>query len=342
MISKLFAIVCTGVLLVGWTASGLAQCNMQAETDRALATIDRVREVVTRSDLREARELLRAAETRLGESRERARRGDRELACRLARVSAGLAEKAGEVARRGIRGLEELEQMLQRTDQNLSETGALVRESDSVEADRFLRAGMRHQKAAWNAFRGRRPKFAVKFTLMAREAASRARQAAEGDAPGNRPFVQRQLQRTDRLLDEAARVLGERSEGDPEALVPARRLQHAAGNQLHQGHPGLALGLTRQARAVIRRALGDAVPEPAPEDVAALLGTTQELLDRLRPEAAEQDQAKRLLPRADTLLDDARRALEDGDLRRALGSARAASALALDISELLDRDGGDE
>lgn len=339
MTRKGFAVVWAVLLLVVWTGAVAAQCNLDAETDRALTTIERARDVVGRSDLREARELLRAAEGRLGESRDRARRGDRVMACRLARVATGLAEKAGEVARRGIRGLEELEQMLERTDRNLGETAPLVRQSDSPEAGRLLQAAMRHQRAAWKAFRGRRPKFAVKFTLMAREAASRARQAAGGEAPENRPFVERQLRQTDRLLAEATRVLGEGGEGDRQALVPARRLQHAAGHQLEQGHPGLALGLTRQARGVIRRALGRSVPEPAPEDVAALLETTRELLDRLEPEAGADDQTKQLLPRARNLLDDARGALADGDLRRALGSARAASALALDISELLDKDG---
>jgi len=322
----------------------LAQCDFDRDAERALATIERTREVVEQSGLPEARELLRAAQVRLKEGYDRARGGDGVLACRLVRVSIELAEKAGEVARRGVRGLEELQRMLERTDELLQETLPLVRESGSPEAARFLQGARSHQKEAWTAFRGRRQRFALKLTLMARESAGRARRLAEGRGDEDAGFVERELRQTDQLIHEAEPILAEIPGDEGEAaLTRATRLQRQAWNQLQRTHPGLALGLTRQARVLVRRALGDADVRTEPGDVQILLESTRELLERLKPEVAGSGstRAARLLAQAEGLLDEGQRQLAAGKVRAALGSVRAASALTLDISELLEPGGED-
>ncbi len=319
-----------------------ARCNLEAEIQRAGEMLDRAREIVEKSGLPEARELLRAASVRRNEAVEKAKRGELEFACRLARVSQSLSGKAAEIARRGIRGLEELEFMLRKTNELLRETRTVVTESGSDEARKFLGAAGERQQEAWNAFRGRRTRMAIKLTLMARDAAERARRMAEGR--GDASQVDREIMRTDRLLEEATRVLAQdRSQDGEGALGGARRLQRQAKRHREQGHPELARGLTMQSRQMIRRALGRADKKPAGRDVEAMIRTTSDLVARLEPAVAQSknDRAWRLLEKAKNLLGDARDSLAEGRVRKALGSARSASALALDVSDMLER-GGEE
>ena len=206
---------CLTAALLVIAEAATAQCNFEAEIQRAGDMLDKAREIVEKSGLPESRELLRAAHIRRNEAVEKAKRGELEFACRLARVSQSLSGKAAEIARRGIRGLEELEYMLQKTNELLRETGTVVTESGSDEARKFLRAASERQQEAWNAFRGRRTRMAIKLTLMARDAAERARRMAEGR--GDASQVDREIMRTDRLLQEAARVLAQDRSQDGEA-----------------------------------------------------------------------------------------------------------------------------
>jgi hypothetical protein len=322
----------------------LAQCDLDGEVRRALTLIEKATEIVERSGIPEARELLEAARSRTREAVDRGRRGEREFACRLAAVGQSLARKAAEVAQRGLRLLEQLEHMLQKTDEHLREAAQLLEESGSAEARRFLDAARKQQQEAWSAFRSRRARLAVKLTLMAREAADRATRLGEEKGKGGARIVERELDRTDRLLEETARVLDE-ADPDPnatQALTAAQRLQTQARRQFRREHPQLALRLTRQARALARRALSRSEIQLQASDVETLIGTTEALVEELAQGVAESgnQRARRLLSRAETLLDDARKALDDGRLRPAVSSARAASALALDVSDLLER--GDE
>ena len=69
-----------------------------------------------------------------------------------------------------------------------------------------------------------------------------------------------------------------------------------------------------------------------------MIQTTAELIDRLSAVAAETGDRTALqsLAKAESLLEQAERSLADGKPHPALGSARAASALALDVSERLN------
>ena len=98
-----------------------------------------------------------------------------------------------------------------------------------------------------------------------------------------------------------------------------------------------------QARHMIRRALGQADQKPAARDVEAMIRTTSELVARLESEGVppENKRAWQLLEKAKSLLAEARDAHAEGRMRKALGSVRSASALALDVSDMLER-GGEE
>ena len=336
-----FLITILSVGLLGPAPVAMAQCDFQMEAERARILIDRATEVVHRVDLAEAGEILRAARVRLKEAFDLAQRDQRDLACRLVRASQSLAQKAIEVATRNVRILEELEHRLQRTDELLRDSASMVEESGSPEARRFLSGAMEQQKKAWSAFRHRRPRLAIKLTGMARDAAQRAVRFAEGGGGDRLRRVDREIARTDRFLDEAKdRVLDGNGRN---ALERAQEVQARAKRQLHQGHPGIALGLTRQARILIRRALGRGDTQPKVADVKAMIETTSALVDRLQEVATEggHDRAFRFLQRAERLLDEAQTALEKGQIRQAVVAVRSASALALDVSEMLERGDGE-
>jgi hypothetical protein len=343
----LFAAVLAGAgVLAGGVGTARAQCDWELEVERALQTIEKASDVVARSDIPEAVELLQTARIRARQATDRGRNGEREFACKLARVSQDLARRAAETAERGLRMLEQVEQMLRKTDDMLREAASRVGESDAGEAMRMMGVARDQEQEAWSAFRSRRSKLAVKLTLMARETADRALRLAEGGGPDAAGFVERQLHRTDRLIEEAARRLRENdAAADPGALLAgAQRLQTQAKRQFRRDHPQLALGLTRQARLVVRRILDRSDVQPETGDVRALIETTDALVAELRDMATDDgnERALGLLARADRLLQDARRALDAGSPRDALTAARTASALALDVSDMLEKGGNEE
>lgn len=316
----------------------LAQCVIEQEVDEALALIERASEVVEKSDLLEARELLRAARVRVKEAGEAHQRGERLLACRLAVVAQNLARKAAEVAEAGLRGIEQLEGMLHKTDEFLQDTAGTVRASGVPEAVRLLRVARDQQNEAWNAFRSRRPRVAIKLTTLARNTAQRAERLSQGDAALTPRNLEEELSRTDRLFEEAVRALGEGAR-ESEALTSANRLQAQARRNFQSDRPHLALRLTHQARVLIRRALRQSDVQVSAEDVETMIRSTSLLVEDLYQAAQESgsDKAADLLERAENLLETARKSLRENDLRSAFGSARAASALALDVSEMLER-----
>ena len=101
----------------------------------------------------------------------------------------------------------------------------------------------------------------------------------------------------------------------------------------------MALSLTRESRANARRALDNAKVNPDPREVNAFLRTTQDLVRRLEPQAkaARHGAALEHLRRARSLLAEARQARDAGRWSDAFGATRAASALATDVSEMLQR-----
>jgi hypothetical protein len=311
---------------------------------RAAAFIERTRGAVEQSGSGDARDLLRAASVRLREAQDRARRGDIESACRLAGVSQSLSQKAAEVARPGgpPRVATDVERMLRATDQALSDTGSRLPPEGAKEGRSLLRSARNQQNEAWAAFQGGRPRLAVKLTLMARESARRALRPGQGVFIPDQRSAALEMERTERFLNETRRALGagDKQHHDPALMSQAERLQEQARHHLSRGRSSLALSLTRESRVAARRALGQAEANPGPEDVNAFLESTQELVLRLQPRAEESKNGDALerLDRARSLLSEARQARDDQRWRDAFGATRAASALALDASEMLGRE----
>jgi HEPN domain-containing protein len=342
---RVLAALVVGCALAGAAAGASAQCIPRDEVERATALIERAREAVDRSPLPEAVELLRAAERRRSEAAGEASHGRREQACRMALLSQKLAEKAAERALRGSRGLAELRNILDRTEESLRESLDRVAASGSPEARRLLVAARDQEVEARRAFDRRRPRVALRLTLMARNTAERAVRIADGHADHDPKGVAGVLDDTDRLIEEAGRVLGggdARGTGEAgELMRRAEAMQAEARRQAGAGRPALALQFTRQARFLVTQALGRVDVVVNPEDVEALIGSAADLLAQLRAGGNGDGRESDLLVRAEKLLDDARSALAEKRYGPALASVRAAGALALDVAGRLFPDGRD-
>lgn len=346
-------LVATNVILLGLAVmaapvpSEAAPCDPRLELDRAADLIDRARDIVERSETREARELLRAAATRLAEGKEKLRAHRPEEACLLARAAQQLTRRSVDMAQNGRAGVGEIERILARTREILEDMAVEVEGFDVAAASRLIEVAFDQQRQADTAFRASRYRLALKLTLLARTTADRARRLAEGRPVEDRRDVERNLVETDRLLDEARRVIRAESAEAPrvvmEALDRAGEMQAQAWRQLRAGRPGLALQLTRQARLFATRALDRVDVEIDRSEIEPLIASTAELLDRLGEtlrdggDSAHQEQ----LVYARRLLDDAKASLDAGRVRDALGSVRAASVIALQISERLASGSGD-
>lgn len=328
------------------TGEVAAQCQIRDEIERGARLIERAQEIVKHSGVAEARDLLESAQRQLREADALSQRGDRDRACRLVKVSQALARKAIEIAERSGRGLEGLEQVLQKTDEFLRDSVESVEQGGVDRAMKLLATAFKQQEEAWRAFRSQRSRLALKLTRMAREAGERARRSSRGSSLDGRvdhDRLRRELQQTDELLTRAkesdrAADGGERFQ---KLLTEATRMQDRAWSQFRAEQFREALSMTRQARTLVARALGQVDVRPEAGRVANMIASTDETVRNLREAAEEANhrKAKQLLDRADKLLDDARRAVTAGRLRVALGSVRAASALALDVSEMLENSG---
>jgi hypothetical protein len=317
-----------------------AACDWPGETARAASMIERVRPIIEQSSVVDAHDLLGAASQRLEEARARGRQGDAASACRLARVAESLCAKAEEVVGGGPRSFGGLERMLGVTDDMIRDGASRLPGGGAKEGRGLLNAARAQQAEAWAAFRNGRPRMALKLTLMARETTHRALRRGQGVFIPDAGAAAQAMQQTDRLLTEAHRALGSRKDpGDaPAILAQAERLQELARRQLARGRPGLALSLTRESRLTVSRALGLAGVDPEPGEVRTFLQATEDLVDRLEPRAVEarHDAAVEQLHQARALLEEAGRARDAGQWREAFGATRAASALAVEVSNMLE------
>jgi hypothetical protein len=158
MIARVGICMLVPCLLAAAASAAGAECDWRIEVERAAAMIDQAREPVARSGSPEAREMLRAAAKRLRQAQESGRRGEIDFACRLARASQDLARKAGEIAKGGVRGLDDLERMLRTTDDMIRDAEARLRGKGKRSGAEALRIPRQQQNEAWSAFRNRRPR----------------------------------------------------------------------------------------------------------------------------------------------------------------------------------------
>ena len=335
MKSRWFCLTATLVLLVASAPQALAQCNPEEAGARAFHRLESAQEPVARSKSEEAQRLLQAAKRRLEEARQYHQERRTALACASIAAANTLIDKAIEVARNNDRAGDRVEQDLSRIRQMLQEIKDQVNECGSEEAKRMLDGAFRQLARAVSSFQNGDLRAAVAFANSAENQGRRARRFCEGDLAMDPETLKLELERTDALIQDVAERIGAAS--DPDPLGPARELQAQAWEFFRTNRYLASATLTRRARDLARNAARrDAESVPVPE-IERLIRSTQDQVDRLEERAEElgHDQAKRLLAQASRLLHQARQQLGAKNPRRALASARTASALAQDVAEML-------
>lgn len=345
--STLLFLIALGVGALVAAAPAAAQGGRCGDVARVLEDLrrqeERIRSRVSECVTPEARTLLNRAGQSLREADESAGRGLCQRAQMQARFAKGLLDRAVRLCEEGDAYRERLLDMLRETDERVREAADTALRSDVPMCRGLAEAARRQASNAHRRFRAEDHRVALTLTLGARELAERALRCAEAGGLESGAGVERELERTDRLLAEVRRVLDDMD--DPGAatdlLGDATRLQTEARRQSVSA-PGLAVRLTLQARGMASRALARVEVDLSADDIRPMLDSTGELLDKLRA-AAVDDRDSRLgerLRRARRLLDEAESALSAGDVRESWAKLRASSALALEAASRLGPGGG--
>ncbi len=332
---RLVALLTVCLALLAGTGAARAQCNVEADGERVQQLIDRAGEVVAASDVAEARRMLSAARERLREAQRLARERKRDRACAQLSAARALAEKALQLAMESDQLATRLEQDLARLEQLMQDIAGIVNECRAVEAERMLEGARRQLAKAWSEYRSRRFRSSYAFCRTAENQARRARLFCTVDSIEPQR-LEDELERTDTLLEETTARL---SEGDAqERLEPARILQRQAWEHFHSERFVAAYTLTRRSRDLARGAVGRIAREVAPREIETLVRNTRDLVRTLGERAEDQgaEDARRLLDQVDRLLDRSEADLGADRLLKAMASARAASALAQDVAEMLE------
>ncbi len=167
---------------------------------------------------------------------------------------------------------------LERTDAVISEVRTVVEPSNNQDASLLLQQAIEIQNNAWNGYHGKRYRWAYSRTLAAR---NRAREARELVVVGPER-VEAEIRRTAELMVDAERTI--KRSNDPqvqELWRMAQTEQNQSKDNLRARRFRLALRLTLTARAHVRTALRLIKQLITPEQVAAEIDRTDQLINRI-------------------------------------------------------------
>ncbi len=279
-------------------------------------------------DANARRLILESGET-LRRAREQMQEQMFETSLHLAQASVALSTRAIRTLRREVGDQDPSDEIdrTQRVIDRLSE----VRGSLSPQLTQIADQATDMQSRATRSAERGDAQLAIEQTRAARDFALRALRAAgpTGESPQETAF--RAVSMTDEILDGARTVASESSDdGLTRRIEDAAQQQENARRALESGDYDRAVRLTLGARESARAALRAAAGPVDPAAVEAALTRTDEVLARLRDavDRSHDDDARALLQRATARQDEARRALADGEPRRALALSKVAFNLA--------------
>jgi hypothetical protein len=276
-----------------------------------------------------ARRLIMEASDNLRRAREQLQQHTFEVSLKLAESSASLSLRALRLLRRDAAGAGDVQDELERTEQvleRLADVRATLPPAMLNLADR----GVELQRHARISAEDGDVAVAREQTLAARNLALRALRAA-GGGEAAAENVQLAVATTDEIVERARELGGET--GDPAVvrrIEEASRVQANARRALEASEFEAALRQTMHARGIVREALGGAGERVDPAAVESAMARTDEVIERLQDmlDAHDDTDARSMLQRARARQEEARRALQDGDARRALALTKVANHLA--------------
>jgi hypothetical protein len=324
-----------------WTARWLlAAVTVLAMVSAVAAqTGDRVREEVARTDeiLERAAAVVRESESlRARELLDRAVQIQREarlnleaarllIAGRLTLEARGLAARALTLAREETATRSRAEREMERAARALDLARETLREVPPP-ASRVLMEATALLERSRTSFREQQYNASLRLALAAQRLVAQA--LAHGPVGG--PRLQRELERTDHVLERVREIEAALPQAQVEALARAVNLQDAAWAAFRDRRAEEAASRTREARTIALRVRSESGPLVDDAAVGDALRETQVLLDRAADVigGADDGRAAMLLERAQEHQHRARAMLESGHLRPALAQTRVARNLA--------------
>jgi hypothetical protein len=291
--------------------------------------LERAGEIVRESDSRRARDLLERA-FGVQSSAWKAFR-DRNL-----RLAASLTMEARDLGKRALRLAREDTALQSRAQRELENAWrALQRAREQLGTSPDERTVRLLQEAHHQIERGRQQALEQHHEAALRLALSAQRLIRQGmgvgSDTGGAERVQRELERTDRLIERAREAVSETDLPEARrALERAVQIQRSAWEAYRGRHFRRALSATKEARQLAARALKLALGPVDAERVQRAIRETDRILARASEivENSGDEHAMRILERAREYQSDAKVVFADGRMRVALGKTRVAAGLA--------------
>ena len=315
------------------SASGQNRDDVQAQLEKTDNLLESARDIVREAGSDRGQAGLKAAEELQAQAWDAYHRGRLGMALRLTERARDEIYRALGSIRQSEDNENEVERQLERTDMILGEARDRLGPGRARMPQHRLDAAFNLQRRAWDLFRERRLRPALKLTLQAREAILRLGGGPFGGGPGF-PDDPRALEAQFERLTEAAERAGERvaqSENDAAKDLWERAVENLkkAEEALNAGDGPRAERLLQQTREQLERAVRLVLREVRTDEVEVLIVAATErweLLQSAVNEAAE-DQLRDWHEMAAGNLERARQALSEGKSQRALVETRRAVEL---------------
>lgn len=306
------------------------------KTDRV---IEKARELLAETDRHHGRFGLEMAERLQNQAKMSLSSGQLRMALNLTLQARELALSSVANRRPAEDNEAAVERELERTDRVLEEVAERL--ADGTLRARRLEQARAMQHRAWELFRNRSLRPALKLTIEARELA--AGMAMHGPGGPGRDFREggrgdRHLERLEMALDRLSENIGPDNPRGLAELESARNSYRDALNAIHEGRPLQAERHLRLAREAMMRAALTIEASLRAEDVEALIGDARRRWESLGEDVEEagNESLRDRHAEAGADLNLAEDAWRRGELRRALVQARSAIGLLDRIADELE------
>jgi len=318
--------------LIG-NASGQGHDDIQAALEKTDNLLEQARDIVREAGSDRGAVGLRSAEQWQKQAWEAFQRGQwRRAEMFTERARTVIYQSLGSI-RQSEDNDNEVERQLERTDQVLGEARDRMTPGRARMPQERLEAAFNQQRRAWDLYRDRRLRPALRLTLQAREAVLRMGGGVAGNRPGMDTDPRALESRLDRLTEASERV-GERvgqsdNQRAQEIWKQAVSNLKTAEDALNSGDNRRTDQLLRQVRLQLDRAMRLVLREVRSDEVGVLIEAATERWELLQTPV--QDSDNELLrtwhQEAGDDLDRARRAAGNNNARQALVQTRRAVEL---------------
>lgn len=339
VILMLLALGTLCVLCLPALASAQTRDEVEAEIEKTDRVIEKARELLDETGAPRGRGALDMAERLQNQAKQSFANNNLRIALGFTREARdrALASLAG--IRRGEDNEEAVERELDRTDRVIEEVTDKF--AGGPMAMRRLDQARATQNRAWELFRNRQLRPALKLTLEARDTAARMGMRARF-GPGARDrlgdHVERQLERLGMAIDRVSENITADNTSGTDALNQARQSYQDAEKAYSEGQYLLAERQLRQTREALMRAVRTVEDSLSADDVQALIDDARRRWENLGEDVEGSGNSQLLTwhQEAGTDIAEAEAAVQNGELTRALVQTRSAMGLLDRIADGLE------